>query len=242
MAGKTVIVKLYSILRDYAGTPLLRIEVEGPARIGDVISRLLSESEGLKRAFKIVGPENIVVIDEAGRRLKMDSVVPPGATIHVMPPPEGGGPRIKAGVLRKGVSIDIMGLVSEASASAPDTGGIGIFVGVVRGVNPDGSRVEKLSYEAAVDLAEMKLEEIAEAVAAKYSLSFAAAYHYYGDLKPGDITMVIVVAGVSRRSVLPALGEMVERIKHELPIWKKEYYIDGDFAYILGGRKVKPDS
>jgi len=240
MTGKTVIVKLYSILRDYAGAPLLRVEIEGPARIEDVISKLLSGNEGLKRAFEIVGPENIVVIDEAGRKLKKDSVILPGATIHVMPPPEGGGPKIKTGVLRKGVDIDIMKLVGEASTSAPDTGGIGIFVGVVRGANPDGSRVEKLSYEAAVELAERKLKEIAEAVAAKYSLSFTAAYHYYGDLEPGDITMVIVVAGVSRKRVLPALGEIVERIKHELPIWKKEYYIDGDFAYILGGRKVKP--
>ncbi|MCE4620347.1 MAG: molybdenum cofactor biosynthesis protein MoaE [Desulfurococcales archaeon] len=242
MAENELTIKLYSILRDYAGAPLLKVKIEGPVRVGDLINKLLSESEGLRRAVEIVGLENIVIIDGAGKRLNRDSIVAPGTQLHIMPPPEGGSAMIKTGILPKGASVDIMGLVSEASASAPDTGGIGIFIGVVRGVNPDGSRVEKLSYEAAVELAEGKIKEIAETVAAKHSLSFVAAYHYYGDLRPGDITMVIVTAGTSRRKVFPALEEIVERIKHELPIWKKEYYIDGGFAYILGGRKVRPKS
>ena len=240
MTEKTLTIKLYSILREYAGTPILRVEVEGNATVEEVISKLLSGSKSLRRAVEIVGFENIVIIDETGRRLRKDDRVPPGATLHIMPPPEGGSPRIRTGILPKGADVNIPGLIREASVSAPDTGGIGIFIGVVRGVNPDGSRVERLSYEAAVDLAERKIREIAETVVAEHSLSFVAAYHYYGDLRPGDITMLIVIAGTSRRKVFPALEEIVERIKRELPIWKKEYYVDGSFAYILGGRKIKP--
>ncbi len=231
-------VKLYSILRDYHGSSELTVDIPEEARVRDLLSLLKRRSPGLKRALDAI-EDNVVVVDDKGRILGLDDKIS-SQTINLMPPPEGGSGNIRWGILKTSESIDVSSLVREASSSC-NVGAIVVFVGVVRRENL-GGRVSFLEYEDAGELSVDKLGEVVRDVATKYSLCYASAFHYTGRLRPGDVTMVIVVGGRTRAEAYPALEELVDRVKHEVPIWKKEIHEDGRIIYILGGRVVEASS
>ncbi len=229
---------LYSLLRDMHGDREITLEIEEGARIQDLFDKALAQSRGLAEAVSIVGKERILVLDSKGRRIDMNAPVE-DEQYHIMPPPEGGEPVLKTGILRKGDHIDLNKLVSEAAGTSKSLGAVAIFVGVVREEN-FSREVRTLIYEDAGKLSEDKLREIAQSIAQKHDLSYVAAFHYTGELKPGDTTMVIVLGGRGRKETFPALSEIVDLIKTNLPIWKKEVYSDGSYSYILGGKPYYP--
>ncbi|MEM2849788.1 MAG: molybdenum cofactor biosynthesis protein MoaE [Candidatus Bathyarchaeia archaeon] len=113
-------------------------------------------------------------------------------------------------------------LIEHLKRSSDDVGAIAIFIGVVRGVG-DGEKVLKLSYEAHEALASKVLENILEDVKEKYGLIDAVAEHRLGDVSVGGDIMYVLVASRHRDEAYKALMELVDRIKREVPIWKKEH-------------------
>lgn len=229
-------VRLYSLLREAVGRDRLTLDLPREAKIADLIEELKKMAGDRRRLVDAVADE-ILVLDDRGRRLRMEDKVPEGR-VHVMPPPEGGD-CVEAGILAPGDEIDLNGLVSKAvDCSRGGAGAIAIFVGTVRNKNM-GREVENLYYEVAEDLANNILKKIVKETVKKYNLYYAAAYHYKGLRRIGEKTMIVLVAGSSRRDTYPALEELVDRIKREVPIWKQEYYTDGSRSYILGGRRIE---
>jgi len=229
-------VKLYSILRDSVGLGELEVELPRGSRVSDLLGILLS-IDGFRRAYEAIGG-SVVVMDEDGFRLEADSVVD-SRVVHVMPPPAGGSEAyIEVGVLEGGAEVDLEALEARLSKAKPG-GATAFFVGRVKEFN-GGERVIGLYYEHAGDILEKVLRRIAWEQASKWSLGGVVIYHYVGWRSVGDKTIIVGVAGESRRSVFPALIETVERVKREAPIWKVEYRESGKY-YILGDRLVKVD-
>jgi len=238
---RKITVKLYSIFREMSKTNELVLNINKKVKIRDLIKDLVKLNPGFSKALSIINENNIIFLDDNGRRLKLDDEIDSRVEVlHIMPPPEGGETLVLTGIVNVNSKIDVNELIRKAAESTGGTGGIAIFIGVVRKLNPDTKPVKALYYESAEKFAGKKLREIAIQVAEQYRLSLVAAYHYVGMLKPGDITLVVVTAGISRKQVFPALERLVERIKREVPIWKKEIYIDGSFSYIVGGRRITP--
>lgn len=112
----------------------------------------------------------------------------------------------------------------EAAVTTEADGAVVTFRGVVRDL--DGGRdVTALDYSAHPD-AERILAECCAAVAAETGLTLAAA-HRVGALRIGDVALVAVVASPHRAEAFAACGLLVDRIKAETPIWKKQHYPDG---------------
>lgn len=232
-------VRLYSILREAVGRDSVTLDLPGEARVSDVIEEL-RRLAGEKRNLVDAVADDILVLDEKGRRLSPTDRVPEGR-IHVMPPPEGGEGCADTGILSPEDEVDLDKLVSKAiECSRGAAGAIAVFVGSVRNHNM-GRQVTGLYYEVAEELAKGILEKITRETIEKYRLYYAAAYHYKGPRRIGEKTMIVLVAGDSRKNAYPALEELVDRIKREVPIWKQEYYADGTRAYILGGRRIEPN-
>lgn len=118
-----------------------------------------------------------------------------------------------------------------------DVGAIAVFIGVVKEV-VGSSRVLKLNYSAIEEVAVEKLKAIASEISSSHNLRGILIRHYIGSLKPGDPTLVVFVAGESRKNVYPALEEAVERIKHEVPIFKLEERNDGAFWVVGDGMRI----
>ena len=230
-------VRLYSILREALGRDRILLEIPDDAKVASLLEEIKRMAGDRARLVEAVADE-ILVLDEKGRRLSMKDRVP-GGVVHVMPPPEGGGDCLDTGILPPDNRVELDRLVARAvDCSRGGAGAIAVFVGVVRNKNM-GKEVEHLYYEVAEDLAEKILRNITLDIIEKYGLYYAAAYHYKGLRRIGETTMIVLVAASSRREAYPALEELVDRIKREVPIWKQEYYADGTRAHIVGGRRIE---
>jgi len=228
--------RLYSILRHYAGTSEVEVEAPPGATVRDIVEAAARANPGIAEALKALSGE-VLVLDEHGRRLDPGARVE-GGLLYLMPPPEGGRPRWEAGVRVKGDPPGLDAILERALAAGGNTGAIVYFVGVVRRENR-GRRVSTLVYEHADNLTLEKLKQVVAETVEKHRLYYAAAYHYVGELEPGDTTMVVVVAARDRSTAYPALHELVERVKHEVPIWKLEVYEDGTRAFLVGGKAIE---
>ncbi|MCX5044798.1 molybdenum cofactor biosynthesis protein MoaE [Aldersonia sp. NBC_00410] len=114
--------------------------------------------------------------------------------------------------------------VVDAAVSGRKHGAVVLFSGVVRD-HDGGQAVSALEYHAHPD-AERFLQTCCAEVAAATGLP-VAAIHRVGDLAIGDLALVAAVAAPHRAEAFRACAELVERIKHEVPIWKRQHFDDG---------------
>jgi len=112
-------------------------------------------------------------------------------------------------------------LVSQLKRTSDEIGGIAIFVGAVRGTHGD-ERVLRLEYEAHETLAPKVIEKIIGDSKAKHGIIDAIVEHKVGSASVGEDVMYVLVSSKHRKEAFDALEEMVDRIKNEVPIWKKE--------------------
>ncbi len=118
------------------------------------------------------------------------------------------------------------------AVSGPDRGAIAVFLGTTRDQH-DGRPVRRLEYQAYAAMAEEVLGEIGREIASRYGTPHVAILHRVGRLEVGEASVVIAVAAAHRREALGACAYAIERLKTIVPIWKKEYYADGE-AWIEG--------
>jgi len=124
--------------------------------------------------------------------------------------------------------LDIAALLKEAHH--PGAGGLVLFSGEVRD-NNRGRAVAHLEYEAHEALASQLIEEILKAAIEKWGLQIAVACHRTGKVAIGETAVVVITASAHRSEAYAANKYIIDRIKHEAPIWKCEYYIDGSHEW-----------
>ncbi|MEM2122490.1 MAG: molybdenum cofactor biosynthesis protein MoaE [Candidatus Bathyarchaeia archaeon] len=122
-------------------------------------------------------------------------------------------------------------LADSLSSGDPEVGALSIFLGIVKGVNRSG-KVKSLELEAYEEVALKTFKEIASNIKGEYSVIDVRIHHVIGDLNPGEPIMLILVSGDSRRKVMDALRETVERVKRDSPLWKKEVLVSGDSYWV----------
>lgn len=121
--------------------------------------------------------------------------------------------------------------VEEAQAfiQAPECGGEVIFAGTVR--NHTKQRpVLKLFYECYEAMAISEMQKIAAQVAEKWDVQRLAMLHAVGDKYPGDLAVVIAVASAHRGIAFDACEFAIDTLKETVPIWKKEFFADGEIV------------
>ncbi|KQZ83088.1 molybdenum cofactor biosynthesis protein MoaE [Microbacterium sp. Root166] len=136
-----------------------------------------------------------------------------------------------AAISAEPLSLDAhLAAVDDASAGAVTT-----FVGRVRDHDPDAAtRVVALEYSAHPD-AEAALRRIAEAAAGDTG-AIVAVSHRVGRLGVGDAAVVIAVASAHRAVAFEVCRAVIETIKTELPVWKRQIEADGTSTWLgLGG-------
>ncbi len=102
-------------------------------------------------------------------------------------------------------------------------GAIAVFIGVVRGENPRGEKVQKLEIEAYNEGADEVLSKICLDLKSGKDIVDVQIHHFVGEFGVGEDLVYVVAAGSHREDVFPVLREAVERYKKEAPIFKKEY-------------------
>ncbi|MEM1507638.1 MAG: molybdenum cofactor biosynthesis protein MoaE [Candidatus Bathyarchaeia archaeon] len=117
---------------------------------------------------------------------------------------------------------ELNSLLSEVKGASNEIGAVTVFIGVVRGVGKDEGKVLRLEYEAYEEAAKKALENIIEDLKRKYGIIDAIVEHKVGSVGVGEDTVYALVASKHREEAFKSIVELIERLKHEVPIWKKE--------------------
>jgi molybdopterin synthase catalytic subunit len=124
--------------------------------------------------------------------------------------------------------------VDEVRAAVSDrrAGGIVLFAGTVRDTD-HGKDVVRLSYSAHPSAA-AELRRVAEKVAAGFSARAIAAVHRVGDLEIGDLAVVVAASCAHRAEAFEACRVLIDTLKREVPIWKRQWFADGSSEWVGG--------
>jgi len=125
--------------------------------------------------------------------------------------------------------IETQALRSELAD--PACGGYAAFEGWVRDHN-EGQRVRRLEYEAFEALAVREGERILAEAIARFGVRRAACVHRLGDLAIGELAVWVGVSAPHRDEAFLACRYIIDEVKHRLPIWKKEHYVNGDSGWV----------
>lgn len=134
--------------------------------------------------------------------------------------------------------LDLASLV--ASVSAPDRGGVAVFLGMVRN-HHGGREVLRLEYSAYEPMAEAEAARIIGEAESRWPVKIALA-HRIGDLAIGDAAVAVAAAGAHRAEAFDACRYVIEELKVRVPIWKKEHYADGSVVWVdpTAGKSTAP--
>lgn len=115
----------------------------------------------------------------------------------------------------------------------PGAGGTCVFVGTVRDRSAAGE-VTGLRYEAYDDLALARLREIADELHGRWPLRKVCLLHRTGELAIGEASVVVAVSAAHRAEAFEACRHGIERLKDDVPIWKKEQLTSGEAHWVMG--------
>ena len=110
--------------------------------------------------------------------------------------------------------------------NSPEAGAFCSFEGWVRNHN-EGRRVIALEYEAEPSLCQKEMEKIFKEAETKFDVLEAKVFHRTGKLNVGEMAVWVGVIASHRDEAFKACRYLIDEIKNRLPIWKKEYYLDG---------------
>ena len=117
--------------------------------------------------------------------------------------------------------------LAQMRLAHPEAGALVSFVGQVRDLN-DGAMVSGMHLEHYPGMTEKALSGIAEQAMQRWELADALVIHRYGDLKPLDQIVLVVVASAHRQSAFAACEFIMDYLKTEAPFWKKESTPEGE--------------
>ncbi|HWA78700.1 MAG TPA: molybdenum cofactor biosynthesis protein MoaE [Acetobacteraceae bacterium] len=121
--------------------------------------------------------------------------------------------------------------IARLTEQAGGAGGIGCFIGVVRGEM--GNRaITAMTLEHYPGMTERAVREIAEEAERRWDPCWVRVVHRVGRLTPGEHIVLVLVAAPHREPALAATGFLIDWLKTKAPFWKKEHFADGSTAWV----------
>jgi len=211
-----VTVRLFAMLRERAGAAELTLELPDGARVRDALASepLAALADGIPLVLAV----NREYADG-------EHVLDAGDELALIPPVSGGStaaaPWVR--VSEEPLSLDVV----AARVRDPRAGAVVTFSGVTR-------EVDRLEYEAYAEMAEERLADIARRAIERHGLCAAAVEHRVGDVPLSEPSVAVAVSAPHRGEAFAGAREIIDRVKAEAPIWKKE--IEGGEERWVEGR------
>jgi len=216
-------VRLFAQLRERAGARELELELPEGACVADALARLDHLAHGLPLVLAV----NRSYAAE-------DQPLAAGDELALIPPVSGGAADEPAAAVAHALVTE--GPLSLGALAArvrdPRAGAVVTFQGVTR-------EVARLSYEAYAEMARERIAEIVAAAIASHGLCAAACEHRVGEVPLGEPSVAVAVSAAHRGEAFAGAREIIDRVKAEAPIWKRE--VTGEGAeWVPGTRPPTP--
>ncbi len=223
-----VTIRFFATLRERAGLNSTNLDLENGATVAALLERLAHEFPALEPSLSTT----LVAINH--EYAFPEELLQDGDQVALFPPVSGGAgdekentgdwPEIFA-VTPDPLDIDTI----VAAITRPETGGVCIFTGAVRGVTAGSKATKHLVYEAYEAMADAKLRQVASEIRARYpKVQGIAIVQRTGQLHIGETTVLVACsAGHRTEGIFEAARYGIDRLKEIVPIWKKEVGPDG---------------
>lgn len=126
-----------------------------------------------------------------------------------------------------------------AAVASHTAGAVVLFLGTTREFTA-GRQTTSLDYECYPEMATKKLAELEAAARAKWPLVHCAIIHRLGPLGLGEASVAIAVSSPHRQAAFEAGEWLIDTLKQEVPIWKKENWADGTSDWVHPGLDSPP--
>jgi MoaE-MoaD fusion protein len=197
-----VTIRLFAILRERAGASEVTLELPEGAVVGDALARLTDLAQDLP-----------LVMAVNREYASSDTPLDPGDELALIPPVSGGATDAVpwARVSAEPLSLDAL----AERVRDPRAGAVVTFAGVTR-------TVERLEYEAYAQMAEGRMAAIVAEAIERHGLCRAAVEHRVGEVPLSEPSVIVAASSPHRGEAFAGAREIIDRIKAEAPIWKRE--------------------
>jgi len=213
-------VLFFGVLKDVAGFAADNPDLPDPCTLADLLAHYATRNPVLSSHFAGMA---MSINQEFAR--PSDSLKA-GDEVALLPPVSGGSvaPARSAHCV---ITREVIDTAAIANAlKHPEDGAAAIFEGIVRN-NTRGRQTLFLDYESYEAMALKKMEELAVQAMADFKIRDVALVHRLGRLEIGETSVLIVVASAHRGAAFDACRWLIDTLKKTVPIWKKEYFVDG---------------
>ena len=114
----------------------------------------------------------------------------------------------------------------QQSIRAPEDGAVCVFEGIVRN-NTRGRQTLYLEYEAYEPMAQQELERLVQHAREQFKVRQIIVHHRLGRIELTEASVFIAVASAHRAAAFDACRWLIDTLKKQVPIWKKEFFVDG---------------
>jgi molybdopterin converting factor subunit 1 len=221
-------VLFFGMLRELVGLSAEDIDLPDGADVGSVFELYAARQPMLRKlAPSIVAARNQ---EFAG----LSTPVADGDELAFLPPVSGGADQdAETHEIRSGLhyfaltrqAIDTRIVIARLLTGAE--GAVVTFEGTVRN-NTHGRPTRYLDYECYESMALRVMARIGCEVAGNHAVSRVAMVHRLGRMLVGETSVAVIVTAPHRRPAFEAALEGINRLKKTVPIWKKEYFTDGE--------------
>ena len=247
-ARQTIRVRVlyFGAARDDAGREEEQLEVGAPATAASVFEEVLNAHPALRR----FGRSLLVAVNEeyAGGEAKVIA----GDEIAVFPPVSGGAeagahdePQGEAEADFFELTTDPINVGAVARRIVPPRCGATVTLdGYARRFTRGRSETLYLVYEAYAPMALSEMRRLGQQAHEKFEIAHVGIVHRTGRLEIGETSVVISVSAPHRRAAFEACEWAIRELKRTVPIWKKEFFEDGE-VWVEGefapGRPENPE-
>ena len=194
-----VTIRLFAMLRERAGANEIELELPEGARVRDALDRLDDLAGGLPLVMAV----NRDYADAEAELRAGDELA--------LIPPVSGGETVPAVLTTEPLSLDAL----VERVRDPRAGAVVTFQGVTR-------EVSKLEYEAYAQMADERIRAIVAEAIERHGLCRAAAEHRVGTVPLSEPSVAVAASAPHRSEAFAGAREIIDRIKAEAPIWKRE--------------------
>jgi MoaE-MoaD fusion protein len=201
MTRMRVTVRLFAMLRERAGAGEIELDLPEGARVSDALESLGDLAADLP-----------LVMAVNREYASAEQVLDPGDELALIPPVSGGSVAPPhASVTSEPLSLDLL----AERVRDPRAGAVVTFQGVTR-------EVDSLEYEAYEEMAAERLGQIAAEAIERHGLCAAAVEHRVGEVPLSEPSVAVAASAPHRGEAFAGAREIIDRVKAEVPIWKKE--------------------
>ncbi len=220
-----VVVSFFGPSRDWAGVDSDTLPLHDGARLAEARRAIVARRPGMAARIERV---RLAVNEEF---VPGDPPLHDGDRIAVIPPVTGGGgeaPLIELVC----APIDVARLRRFMNGDE-SCGAVNTFDGIVRAHRDDRhGNLVRLDYEAYPEMALRQMHRIAEEAMSRWPIGRLAMAHRLGAISLGEVSVALAVACPHRRESFEACRFLIDVLKRDVPIWKRDVYEDGFVEWV----------